>query len=134
MKMRYILILCCIISVFGCRKNLNIYANDPGDPDCFYNWPAGASALEILNDTRFNSMKNEIQYMSGFKPSGSSVAHLQNFLSTLLKKPSGITIVTREIPISASNTLSIDQIGVYLLITNGIYTESHVLGAAYRNT
>jgi len=89
--------------------------------------------------------------MTGFAPDVSALNHLQNILNTYLNKPSGITIVTKEISASSSSTLSIDQIktieeqnrtvftsgdqlGVYFLYTNGNFIDNNVLGAAYRNT
>ena len=89
--------------------------------------------------------------MTGYAPDASALGHLQNVLNTYLNKPSGITIVTKEIPASSSATLSIDQVktieeqnrtvftsgdqlGVYFLYTNGNFTDNNVLGAAYRNT
>ena len=151
MKTAYILIICFIISAIGCRKTFNPYSNNPGNPDYFYNRPVGASANELLSDSKYKSLKIEIQYMTGYEPSATSISHLQNFLSALLNKPSGISIITNEIPASASSVLSIDQvigveranrtvftigdqIGVYLLITNGNFTDNNVLGAAYRNS
>lgn len=150
MKTRLILIAFFILSVIACRKTFNPYSN-PGDPDYFYNRPVGASANELLSDTKYKSLKLEIQYMPGFEPSATSISHVQNLLASILRKPSGISIVTREIAASASLSLSTDQvhsieksnrtvfttgdqIGVYLLITNGNSTNNNVLGAAYRNT
>jgi len=76
--------------------------------------------------------------------------HLSNRLNTFLNKVD-ISIISGEIPAASSTTLSIDQIrtieeqnrtvyntdtmiGVYLLYTNGNFTDDKVLGAAYRNT
>ena len=151
MKAKYIFIIWLIISSIGCSKTFNPYSNDPNDPDYFYNRPVGVSANELLSDLKYKSLKIEIQYMAGFEPSATSVTHFQNLLSSLLNKPSGISIILREIPPSPSSILSIDQvfaverenrtvfttgdqIGVYLLITNGNNTDNKVLGAAYRNS
>lgn len=150
MKTRFLLIACLIISVISCRKTLNPYS-EPGDPDYFYNRPVGASANELLSDSKYKSLVIEIQYMPGFELSSTSVSHFQNLLSSIVKKPNGISIVTREIAASASLNLSTDevhsieksnrtvfttgdQLGVYVLITNGNFTNNNVLGAAYRNT
>lgn len=151
MKTKYFLIICLIFSTIGCRKTISPYSNNPNDPDYFYNRPVGASANELLSDSEFKSLKIEIQFMTGFEPNPSSISHLQNFLSAHLNKPTGINIITREISGAVSSVLSIDQvlgveranrtvftigdqIGVYLLITNGNYTDNNVLGAAYRNS
>ena len=151
MKTKIFFFACCLLLVAGCRKTINPYSNNPNDPDYFYNRPAGASANELLSDARFKSVKVEIQYMAGFEPNGSSLAHLQNLLSTLINKPGGINIITKEIPSAASTQLSMsqildiennnrtaftigDQFAVYILFTNGNFTDNNVLGAAYRNS
>lgn len=151
MKTKIFLIALCLLTVAGCRKTISPYSNNPNDTDYFYNRPVGASANEILSDSKFKSIKIEIQYMAGFEPNGLSITHLQNLLSTLIKKPAGINIVTKEIPSSASTQLSIsqileiennnrtvftigDQFAVYILFTNGIFNDNNVLGAAYRNS
>jgi predicted Zn-dependent protease len=151
MRTKIILIVCCLFIITGCRKTINPYSNNPGDPDYFYNRPVGASANELLSDSKFKSLKVEIQFMAGFEPNGSSLTHLQNLLATLLNKPAGINIVTKEIPSSASTQLSTnqvleiennnrtafttgDQFAIYILFTNGVFTDNNVLGAAYRNS
>jgi hypothetical protein len=89
--------------------------------------------------------------MPGFEPDAPALAHLKSFLESTLNKPSGITIVTSQIAASSSTTLSSDavrsientnrtaftsgdQIAVYVLYTNGTYTDNSVIGIAYRNT
>lgn len=89
--------------------------------------------------------------MTGFAPDAAALNHLQNFLSTYLNKPGGITIVTKEISAASNTTLGVndivniekqnrsvfttgDQMAVYILYTNGSYTNNNVLGVAYRNT
>ena len=93
MKAKYIFIIWLIISSIGCSKTFNPYSNDPNDPDYFYNRPVGVSANELLSDLKYKSLKIEIQYMAGFEPSATSVTHFQNLLSSLLNKPSGISII-----------------------------------------
>ena len=75
----------------------------------------------------------------------------QNTLSALLNKPSGISIVTKEIPASSKTTLSLNdvidieknnrtaftsgsELAVCILYTNGNYTDNNVLGISYKNT
>lgn len=89
--------------------------------------------------------------MTGFAPDAAALNHIQNFLSAYLNKPNGITIVTKEIAPSSNNTLGINdvmgiekqnrsvftsggEIALYILYTNGNYTDNNVLGVAYRNT
>lgn len=136
----------CFIS---CKKETT-FSNNP-DANDLHNKAVGASANQLLSATTYKSLKIEIQYMTGYAPDAGALNHLQNVLNTYLNKPSGITIVTKEISASSSGTLSIDQVkvieeqnrtvfttadqlGVYVLYTNGNFTDNNVLGAAFRNT
>ena len=150
--MQNVLRLFLIAAVFaGCSKTSTSYINNPNAPDHLHNRPVGASARELLAANPYSSLKIEIQYMPGFAPDPAALNHLQATLSTLLNKPSGITIVTNQVPASGNLTLNADnileiernnrtsftaasQISVYVLYTNGNYTEGNVLGIAYRNT
>ena len=140
------LFLVCFIS---CKKETT-FSNNPNAND-LHNKAVGVSANQLLSATTYKSLKIEVQYMTGYAPDAGALSHLQNVLSSYLNKPSGITIVTKEIPVSSSATLSIDQVrtieeqnrtvfttgdqlGVYFLYTNGNFTDNNVLGAAFRNT
>ena len=141
-----LLILGCFID---CKKEVT-FSNNP-DADSFHNKTVGASANELLGAGTYKSLKIEVQYMTGYAPDASALNHLQSVLNTYLNKPAGITIVTKEIASSSSPALSIDQVktieeqnrtvfttgdqlGVYMLYTNGNFTDNNVLGAAFRNT
>jgi hypothetical protein len=150
--MKTILKLFLIISIFaGCSKKDSGYVNNPNAPDYLHNRPVGASSNELLASSKYTSLKIEVQYMTGYQPDGAALNHLQAMLSGLLNKPSGITIVTKEIPASANSTLSADdviqieknnrtaftsgsELAVYVLYTNGNNTDANVLGIAYKNT
>src|SRR5690348_15319810 len=149
--MRSVLVLFLISLATACSKTSVSYTNNPNAPDYLHNRPVGASANEILSATKYSSLKIEVQYMTGFVPDAAALNNLQTFLNTLVNKPGGITIVTREIPGSASTTLSVDnvvniekenrtaftnnsEIALYILFTNGNYTDNNVLGVAYKNT
>ena len=140
------LFLVCFIS---CKKE-TAFTNNP-DANYLHNRSVGASANELLTAGTYKSLKIEIQYMTGYAPDAGALNHLQSVLNTYLNKPSGITIVTKEISASSSATFSIDQVraieeqnravfttgdqlGVYVLYTNGNFTDNNVLGAAFRNT
>ena len=133
----------------SCQKT--VFINNPDAPDHLHNRAVGASANELLSSAKYNSLKIEILYMPGYAPDASAVNHLQSFLSSLLNKPSGISIVTKEIPASSNAALSAsdvfniekanrsafttaDQIAVDVIYTNGYYTDNDVLGIAYKNT
>ena len=135
---------------FSACKKETTFSNNPGADD-LHNKAVGYSANQLLSSGTYKSLKIEVQYMTGYAPDASALGHLQNILNTYLNKPSGISIVTKEISLSSSATLSIDQVrtieeqnrtvfttddqlGVYFLYTNGDFTDNKVLGAAFRNT
>lgn len=137
----------CFIS---CKKETTFFNNNP-DANYLHNRSVGASANELLSAGTYKSLKIEVQYMTGYVPDAAALNHVQSVLNTYLNKPSGITIVTKEISASSSATLSMDQVrsieeqnrtvfttgdqlGVYVLYTNGNFTDNNVLGAAFRNT
>jgi hypothetical protein len=148
--MKTFLRIALILSVFiGCSKK-DEFVNNPGATD-LHNKPVGASAHDLLASSKYTSLKIEVQYMSGFQPDAAALNHLQSVLSGLINKPAGITIVTKEIPAVSNTILSIDDIAqieknnrtaftsgtelaVYVLYTNGTYSDNNVLGVAYKNT
>src|SRR5574338_931127 len=150
MKTKTFIVALLLYSVTACKKDKTTFANDPNADD-LHNKAVGFSANQLLSSGTYKSAKIEVQYMTGYAPDASALNHLQTTLSAYLNKPSGITIVTKEISASSSTTLSVDQVraieeqnrtvfttgdqlGVYFLYTNGNYTDINVLGAAYRNT
>jgi hypothetical protein len=147
----FLQLLLIAILLTGCSKSDTDYINNPNVPDALHNRPVGASANELLASSKYTSLKIEVQYMTGFQPDAAALNHLQSTLAGLVNKPGGITIVTKEIPASANLTLSVNDIisieknnrtaftngselAVYILYTNGNYTEATVLGIAYKNT
>lgn len=149
MKTIIIFVSFLFISLAGCKKE-SAFVNNSGSGD-LNNRAVGASSNELLSSNQYVSLKIEIQFMPGYEPDAGAVTHLQNFLSTLVNKPSGITIVTKQIAASSSVSLTIDQvkdieknnrtafstgnqIAVYILYSNGDFTDPATLGAAYRNT
>ena len=150
MKTQILAIVLFLSCVIACKKETTVFSNNP-DANYLHNRTVGASANELLSGATYKSLKIEVQYMTGYAPDASALNHLQSVLSTYLNKPSGITILTKEISASSSTTLSIDQVktieeqnrtvfttgdqlGVYVLYTNGNFTDNNVLGAAFRNT
>jgi hypothetical protein len=146
-----VLAIAILIFIFAhCKKETSPFSNNP-DANELHNKSVGFSANQLLSSAVYKSLKIEIQYMPGYAPDAAALTHLQNVLNTFINKPSGIAIVTKEIAASSSATLSIDQVrtieeqnrtvftvndqlGVYILYTNGKFTDNNVLGAAYRNT
>jgi hypothetical protein len=150
MKAKILTTLLVISFFISCKKETTSFSNNP-DANYLHDRTVGASANELLSAATYKSLKIEVQYMTGFAPDASALNQLQNVLNVYANKPSGITIVTKEISASSSTALSIDQvrtieeqnrtvftsgdqIGVYVLYTNGNFTDNNVLGAAYRNT
>lgn len=136
----------------GCSKSTTsvTYVNDPGATH-LHDKPVGASAHDLLASSSYTSLKIEVQYMTGFQPDAAALNHLQATLQSLLNKPAGITIVTREIAATANTTLSVSdvstieknnrtaftngsEIALYILYTNGNNTDNNVLGISYLNT
>lgn len=150
--MRAILSIFLVTAILvGCSKSSTSYVNNPNAPDYLHNRPVGASANEILASSKYSSLKIEVQYMTGFAPDAAALNNLQSLVTSLVNKPGGIMIVTKEIPASGNTTLSVDnvvtieknnrtaftsgsEIALYVLYTNGNYTDNNVLGIAYKNT
>ncbi len=151
MKTLLCFIIAIVIFFIGCSKSGSSYVNNPDIPDYLHNRPVGASGNELLSSSKYSSLKIEVQYMTGYQPDAAALNHLQTTLQALINKPSGISIVTKEIPASSSLALSVNdvytieknnrtaftsgsEIAVYILYTNGNYTDNNVLGVAYKNT
>lgn len=149
MKRNLIVLLALFMAATSCNKSEVI--DNLTSPEALHDRAVGASAGELLSDSKYKSLKIELQYMAGYAPDAAAVSHLQGFLSTYLNKPNGITVVTKEITPSSATTLSTndvvtlekqnrsvfssgDQIALYILYTNGVYSDNAVLGVAYRNT
>ena len=147
----YLSLFLLAVLFYGCSKKNTSYVNNPNAPDYLHNRAVGASANEMLASGTYKSLKIEIQYMTGYPPDAGAISHLQSILAGILNKPSGITVVTKEIPASSSQVLSStavadiersnrtaftsgDQLALYVLYTNGNYTDPNVLGIAYKNT
>lgn len=149
MKLLPLLILSAFL-LNSCSKSSNTYTNNPSATS-LHDRTVGASANELLASNKYTSLKIEVQYMAGFQFDAGALTHIENFLAGLLNKPGGITILTKEIPAASSQTLSVNDIitiernnrtafttgnelAIYILYTNGNFTDNNVLGIAYRNT
>lgn len=137
--------------IISCSKSSTSFVNNPDAPDYLHNRSVGASANELLSASKYTSLKIEVQYMTGYAPDAAALDHMKNVLAGIINKPSGITIITKEIPAAASLTLSAgdifnieksnrtafttaNELAVYCLYTNGNYTNNNTLGIAYKNT
>lgn len=135
----------------ACSKKDSSFVNNPNSTGNLHTRPVGASANELLSASKYTSLKIEIQYMQGYVPDAAAINHMQSMLTGLINKPGGITIVTREIAASANQSLTAEeaftiernnrtafttgnQIAIYILYTNGYYSDNNVLGIAHKNT
>lgn len=149
MRVIYTYFALIVMILSSCAKS--VATNEKQYSNSFHQRTFGASAYELLSDKKYTSLKVEIQYMPGFEPDEEALVYLHNFLKTYLHKPKGITIVTKEILPEDDTEFSIakvsnieklnrtayttgSEIAVYVLYTNGVYTDKHMLGLAYRNT
>jgi len=150
MRVTRILLSLALLALVSCKKDSG-FDNNPDIPDWLHNRPVGASAREILSSMTYTSVVVEVQFMTGNAPDASAMSHLQQFLETISSKPDGVTITTREIPVASGAVLTTDdvirieqkyrtkftagkQLALYLLYTNGNFSDPNVLGIAYRNT
>lgn len=117
--------------------------------------PLGTSANELLSSDEFTSLRVEIAYPEGFRPTDNTIELLIPFLEERLNKPDGITLVESTVitntegPYDINDIVAIedanrsvfnngDEMGVWLFFSdesNPTDTDtSVVLGTAYRNT
>lgn len=149
--MKKLLVAAVILLLASCSKSDTSYTNNPNVPDYLHNRSVGASANEMLSSSKYTSLVIEVQYMPGFAPDAAALDHMRTVLAGLINKPSGISVVTKEIPAATNQTLSLDevvaiekknrtaftsgaQLALYILYTNGNYSDPNVLGIAYKNT
>lgn len=149
MKSRIVLLILISLFLPGCIKSI---ADEQRyfDPH-FHLRTTGSSARELLTDTVFKSLKIEVQYMQGARPTEATLTNLETFLKKHLNKPAGISVSVTEIPSTADTVFSLknimdiedkhrkaftthNEIAVYVLFANGYYIKPELLGYAYRNT
>jgi len=115
------------------------------------NQNVGASAFELLSNTKYPNLIVEVSYMNGYKPTQRTLDKLKLFLEARLNKTS-IDIQAKQIPASGNDSYTLEQlraedtthrslftedktITTHLMIVDGFYDEGEsVLGIAYRNT
>ena len=148
--MKWILVPLLLLTLVSCTKS-NAVEDDNAPAHNFHNGRVGTAARQLLSDEQFRSLTIEVQYMTGVKPDSAALVNLRRFLFEHLHKPAGITIVTTEIAPVADSVLTLEQIAaiershrtvyssgkrlaVYILYTNGYYTQDKMLGYAYKNT
>ena len=150
MKNKLIPLVLLLVVHTGCVKS-NANEERAGLAVNFHDQQFGRSAAHLLKDDQFQSLKVEIQYMTGFQPDLGAVVHLEKFLNQHLHKPGGISIVTTEIgavgdsALRRKDVLAIEkanrqyfsygnEICLYILYSNNEFINPKILGEAYRNT
>ncbi len=145
----FILFFATFLFFTGCSKKDSV--TDLPAINADNNKTVGASAKDLLASNNFSTVKIEIQYMQGFQPDANSINNLSTFLNSLINKPGSITITQQQIAAGGKASYSINdiatveqknratfnssnQLSIYILITDGGYTDPNVLGVAYRNT
>jgi hypothetical protein len=142
----------------GCTNDDgNNTTDDPDTEDNIANkQPLGTSANDLLSADNFTSLRVEIAYPDGFRPTDTTIDLIEGFLAGRLDKPDGITIVENLIenpsqtgPYDINEIVEIedeyrtvfnteDEIGVWMFFSDQSSSSdsgnSVVLGTAYRNT
>ena len=144
-----IVLIMAVLALSACSKKDVPFAHNKDAAS--YNKAVGASAKDLLNGHTFTSLMVEVQYVSGYAPDAAALDQLQQFMTTRLNKPGGVTITTRAIEDPGAATLSLSQIreienknrtifnngsrlSLYILYSNSDYSDPATLGIAYRNT
>lgn len=152
-KLTFLILLCSVIT--SCGDDDSTSATSEGDESTSNKQPLGTSASELLAPEIFSSLRVEVAYPEGFRPTQESLDLLVPFLQERLNKPDGITIVeslietNQEAPYDINEIVAIedatrtvfnngDEIGVWLFFSDGNSSgdsgNSVILGSAYRNT
>ncbi len=111
----------------------------------------GSSAVDFLASEDFENLVIEIDYMEGYEPTDEAINNLKSFLENRLKK-SSITIMSPssieaggQSSYTANEVRDLEQehrsefseentLAAYVIILDGEYSQSNVLGIAYYNT
>jgi len=99
----------------------------------------------------YTSLSIEIQYAPGMQPQDQSVSNLVSFLSSLLNKPGGISVSTKQVTTMGKTSVSVADItafadanrslytdgqilALYIYFADAAYEQQGVIGLAFRNT
>lgn len=144
-----------LLLITGCAKEEEESSRNKGIDKSANLKALGSSAQDLLSDEDFTSIRIEMVYVTGFKPTQKTIDNLKTFLSQRTFKPDGITVETRAVTssgktpfdineiveIEAENRTSFnagDEIAVYIYFADGKNendtSSKIVLGSAYRNT
>ena len=99
------------ITVVGCKKDDDSDITDPPNTANSANQqPLGTSANDLLSSDNFTSLRLEIAYPDGFRPTQETIDLIDDFLEARLDKPDGITIVESVINPSQTPPYTINEI------------------------
>ncbi len=147
-----------VVLFTGCKDDNE--SSNPDNPDTEENMankqPLGTSANDLLSVDNFSSLRVELAYPDGYRPTQNTIDLIEGFLQERLNKPDGITIVENLIetpsqpgPYDINEIVAIedeyrtifnngDEIGVWIFFSGEESSSnsgnSVVLGSAYRNT
>lgn len=142
-----VLIFCTIAVLFGsCDKNSNPLSSSGSNGQ-----QVGASSRDLLSATNYTTLKIELDYMPGMRPTANTINNIKAFLTGVSNKPAGIEVMLTEIPSAGKSAYSLTDIqaieaaersqftggnviGAYLLFVDGNYSQGNVVGIAYKNT
>tara|TARA_R100000935_G_scaffold31792_1_gene52310 strand:- start:1026 stop:1802 length:777 start_codon:yes stop_codon:yes gene_type:complete len=145
-----------LLLIIGCSKDSTDSDNGTPRVDKSANLKAlGASANEILSDAKFTSLRIEIVYVTGFKPTDAALNNLAQFLTQHTFKPDGLSITTRAVSSSNMAPFTIveiakieaeqrsiynagDELAIFIYVADGSnendVNDKVILGSAFRNT
>jgi predicted Zn-dependent protease len=137
----------------SCSDNSITDSGNNGDPAFSYNHQdgPGESAVDFLTDQDFGNLVIEIDYMEGYKPTEEALNGLKSFLGERLHKSNIKIMSPSSIPAdgqssyTASDVRNLEEdyrseyseentLAAYVIILDGEYSQSNVLGIAYYNT
>ncbi|HEA30306.1 MAG TPA: hypothetical protein ENH91_09975 [Leeuwenhoekiella sp.] len=157
LKIKSYLLLLFVFVIFSCSKDDDNSDPTPPQIDKTVNQQTlGSSARDFLTADNFISIRLEIAYVQGFKPTQSSIDGLVTFLQSRCYKPANISIKETVVAPTGDNaSLDIDEIvqiesdnrtvyntgdelGVWVFFADNNSDKdegnSVILGTAYRNT
>lgn len=87
-----------LVLIVSCKKDSTTSVNDGVNPNSF------------LSAAKYDKLIVEIQYVTGFAPTASTVNNLKSFLEQRLNKPTGINIVQNAISSPRKSSYSVTDI------------------------
>lgn len=142
------------LSLQSCMDSTGPDESETQPDPYFHNEQPGHAANDFLADSNFTELVVEIDYMEGYEPNAEALDSLEAFLEQRLNK-STITVQEpteiepgnqesytadeiRELEDqhrdTFTETMEDDRLAAYMIIVDGEYEESNVLGIAYYNT